>query len=167
MLDIKWIRNNPNALDKGLKLRGLPAREEEILRLYDEWRTRVTVVEKLQASRKQRAKEIGALKARGEDISTHPHLLRRDEILTDEERDTEVAYEKLNAALEALPNIPADDVPEGSDSSFNLEQLRSDVPKRPSFGFKPKDHAALGEAANRRKRLSQVLAGKSCVFSQP
>jgi len=53
-------------------------------------------------------------------------------------------YRAVEAALAGIPNIPAEDVPDGLDASANREIRRHGTP--PSFAFKPRDHAEIGEA---------------------
>ena len=74
MLDIRWIRDNPEVFDRALARRGLPPVAASILERDREWRAAQTSAEQLQAERNRLAKEIGAAKAKGGDASA---LLRR------------------------------------------------------------------------------------------
>jgi seryl-tRNA synthetase len=144
MHDIRWIRDNPAAFDRGLARRGLPPRAEEILDIDRCWRAEETRAQEAQARRNVLSKEIGAAKARGEDASS---LLRRNA----EDKEVEAAAAATAAAartaiddlLAALPNLPADDVPDGPDESANRELRRVGAP--PHFDFAPLSHEALGE----------------------
>jgi len=145
MFDLKWIREQPEAFDKGLARRGLPPQSPEILRLDKVWREAQTEAERLQAERNRLSKEIGNAKAKGQDVAA---LLK--EVAASKDRqaamEAEAAerYRAVEAALAVIPNVPADDVPDGHDASANREMRRHGTP--PSFGFKPRDHAAIGEA---------------------
>jgi seryl-tRNA synthetase len=144
MHDLKWIRENPDAFDRGLQRRGLGAASAEVLALDKDWRELVTTVEQSKASKNKRAKEIGAAKARGEDIS---QLLesakRRDDVELAVEQQAVVAHQKLQGRLAEFPNLPGDDVPEGKDETAN--KIVRTVGQPPGFNFAPKDHVALGE----------------------
>src|SRR5204862_261178 len=76
MHDLRWIRENPDAFDRGLVRRGLPARAEEVLAIDREWRALETEAQESQATRNRLSREIGAAKSRGEPID---ELLRQVE----------------------------------------------------------------------------------------
>jgi seryl-tRNA synthetase len=145
MFDLKWIREHPETFDKGLARRGLPPQSPEILRLDKAWREAQTEAERLQAERNRLSKEIGNAKAKGQDVAA---LLK--EVAASKDRqaamEAEAAerYRAVEAALAGIPNIPAEDVPDGQDASANRETRRHGTP--PSFGFKPRDHGEIGEA---------------------
>jgi seryl-tRNA synthetase len=145
MFDLKWIREQPEAFDRGLARRGLPPQSPEILRLDKAWREAQTEAERLQAERNRLSKEIGSAKAKGQDVAA---LLK--EVAASKDRqaamEAEAAerYRAVEAALAGIPNIPAQDVPDGEDASANRELRRHGAP--PGFGFKPRDHAEIGEA---------------------
>ena len=145
MFDLKWIRDNPEAFDKGLARRGLPPQSPEILRLDKAWREVQAEAERVQAERNRLSREIGAAKAKGQDAGT---ILK--EVAASKNRQAEleaeagVRFRAVEAALAGIPNIPADDVPEGADAGANRELRRHGTP--PSFAFKPRDHADIGES---------------------
>src|SRR6185312_4024402 len=116
MHDLRFIRDNPGEFDAGLKRRGLPPRAEEVLNLDREWRELETEAQQSQATRNQLSREVGVAKKRGEPV---------DELLTtiDRRKDIEAATaakaadlrKQIDELLAALPNLPAEDVPEGPD----------------------------------------------------
>jgi len=144
MFDLKWIRENPEAYDRGLARRGLPPASPALLELDRRWREAQTAAERLQAERNKLAKEIGIAKAQGRDAGD---ILRR----VAESKDRQAEIEKsaaalkaeLDAAMAALPNLPADEVPEGLDETHNRLIRQHGTP--PSFSVTAKDHVALGE----------------------
>jgi len=144
MFDLKWIRENPAAYDRGLARRGLPPASPALLELDRRWREAQTAAEQLQAERNKLAKEIGVAKAQGRDAG---EILRR----VAESKDRQAEIEKsaaalkieLDAAMAALPNLPADEVPEGLDETHNRLVRQHGAP--PIFAFAAKDHVALGE----------------------
>jgi seryl-tRNA synthetase len=145
MFDLKWIRENAAAYDRGLGRRGLPPAAAELIELDRRWRETQTGAEQLQAERNKLAKEIGAAKAQGRDAGD---VLRRvaeskDELAALEARAGALKIE-VDSALASLPNVPADEVPDGLDETHNRLVRQHGAP--PSFGFAAKDHVALGEA---------------------
>ncbi len=145
MFDLKWIRDNPESYERGLARRGLTGAAAELLALDRQWREAQTEAEQLQAERNRLAKEIGAAKAQGRDAAD---MLRR----VAESKDRQAALEaragalklELDRLLAALPNLPADDVPDGFDETHNKLVRQHGTP--PAFAFPVKDHAAIGEA---------------------
>jgi seryl-tRNA synthetase len=145
MFDLKWIREEPDAFDRGLARRGLPPQSPAILALDREWREAQTGAEQLQAERNKLSKEIGAAKAQKRDAGD---LLQQVAVGKEKQAELEARAaalrEKIDAALAALPNIPAADVPDGLDETHNRLVRQQGAP--PGFAFAPKDHAAIGEA---------------------
>ncbi|HZT52262.1 MAG TPA: serine--tRNA ligase [Stellaceae bacterium] len=144
MLDIRWIRENPEAFDRGLARRGLTPQAAAILAIDKDWRAAQTRAEQLQAERNRLAKEIGALKSKGGDAGA---LLRRVAESKEEEArlESEAARlrEAIDQALAPIPNLPAADVPDGADAESNV--LVREHGDRPRFNFAPRDHVAIGE----------------------
>src|SRR5690242_3849086 len=144
MFDLKWIRDNPEAFDKGLARRALPSQSPEILRLDKAWRETQTEAERVQAERNRLSKEIGAAKSQGKDVA---EILKQVAASKDRqaalEADATERYRAVETALAGIPNIPADDVPDGADTEANREIRRHGTP--PSFAFKPRDHGEIGE----------------------
>jgi seryl-tRNA synthetase len=145
MLDLKWIRENPEAFDAAMKRRGLPPQSEELLKVDVYRRSVQTEMQELQARRNAAAKEIGKAKASGADADA---LIREVADLKDEaQRNTELErelQERLDTALSVLPNIMKDEVPDGASEDDNVELRR--VGDIPTFDFDPKEHYELGEA---------------------
>ena len=144
MHDIRWVRDHPAELDRGLGRRGLPPCAEEVLALDRAWRAAETSAQEAQARRNRISREIGAAKQRGEEIEP---LLRQ----IAEDRDVEAAAAAQAARLRAqideilagLPNLPADEVPDGPDETANLLVRREGDP--PRFNFEALSHEAVGE----------------------
>jgi seryl-tRNA synthetase len=144
MHDLRWIRDHQAEFDRGLVRRGLPPRAGEILALDRSWRTAETRVQEAQARRNRAAREIGAAKKRGEAVEP---LLRQ----STEDREAEASAGSEAARLRAqideilagLPNLPADEVPDGPDESANRVLRHHGEPLR--FDFAPLSHEAIGE----------------------
>jgi seryl-tRNA synthetase len=144
MHDIRWIRDHPAEFDRGLARRGLPPRAAEVLMLDRAWRAAETGVQEAQSRRNRIARDIGAAKRRGEDIEP---LLRQ--VAEDSDAEALSAAEsarlrgKIDDILAGLPNLPAEDVPDGADETANL--LLRAVGDAPRFNFEPASHEAIGE----------------------
>lgn len=132
MLDINFVRENPEEVRKSLKNRGFdPKLVDRVLKVDETRRDLIAEVEKWrQARNKLKKKEV----AKGKKIK---EMLRRVE------PDLRAVEEQFQDVLSQIPNLPADDVPVGKDESDNVEIKKWGQPKK--FGFKPKDHLELGE----------------------
>lgn len=144
MHDLRAIRDNPEAFDRGLARRGLAPLSPAILELDQRRRAAQTAFQEMQARRNEASRLIGQYKKDGKDAQ--PLL---DEVAALKERlpATEEEEKRLGAELDALlagiPNLPADDVPDGKDEHDNVEVRRVGTPAQlPS----PKQHFELGEA---------------------
>lgn len=142
MHDIKSIRQNPDAFDAALARRGVQPHARLILELDEQKRKGQTELQELLSKRNAFAKQIGMAKGKGEDATAIMEESKRnnDAITEMESRLNERGA--LEALLETLPNLPAEDVPQGTDEHGNV-QLRV-VGTKPSFTFTPKEHDALG-----------------------
>ena len=141
MHDKELIRKQPDAFKAALKRRGLEIDIAELQRLDAEDRGGKTQVQALQARANEIAKSIPAAKKEGRDIAP---LLAEGKALKEQIAALESGEGgALDEALSRIPNILADDVPEGADESGNKE-LRV-VGAKPTIAD-AKDHVALGEA---------------------
>ena len=144
MHDIKSIRDNPEAFDAGLRRRGLEPLSATLLGLDRKRRAAIGESEQVQAKRKALSKQIGIAKGKGENADA---LLAEasglDGALKAGEAAVAAADAEIRAVLAALPNLPADDVPDGADESGNVELRKVGTPRQ--FNFSPKDHVEIGE----------------------
>ena len=144
MLDLRWIRENPDELDRALARRGEEPRAEAVLALDAEHRATQSRLQDLQTERNRVSKEIGAAKARGEAARAQMDQVAalKDEMenLRAEERSSGPT---LDALLLTLPNTPHDAVRDGAGEADNRLVRTVGEPKR--FGFKARDHVDLGE----------------------
>jgi seryl-tRNA synthetase len=144
MHDIRWIREHPEEFDRGLERRGLPPRAAEVLALDKEWRAIETKTQESQAARNRLSREIGAAKARGESAD---ELLSKVALSSDFETESTAKAASLGRQIDdllaSLPNLPADEVPDGPDESANQELRRHGTP--PQFNFAALPHEAIGE----------------------
>jgi len=144
MFDIKWIRENPDVVDKGLGRRGLEPAAAELMALDGARREAQTAAQEIQSRRNALSKEISTAKAKGEDAATLiAEVSRSKEEQGEAEERARAAQDDLERVLSGLPNLPIDDVPVGSDETANIEVRRWGEP--PIFDFKPKEHFDIGE----------------------
>ena len=143
MHDIRFIREHPEAFDKGMARRGLSPLAAELLSLDERRRQITTELQTLQTRRNVASKEIGGVKQKGGDaqalIDEVASIKTRMGELEQADRDAEAA---LAERLAVLPNIPDDDVPDGPDESANVEIRRTGEPRRLNSA---RDHVDLGE----------------------
>jgi seryl-tRNA synthetase len=146
MHDIRALRDDPAAYDAGWAKRGLEPQTPAILELDQQLRAKQQLLQSYQNRRNEASKLIGQAKAKKDeaaalDLMAEVETIKR--VLAEQaEKETRLAAE-LKAALAALPNIPAADVPQAADEHGNVEVRRWGEP-RPIPA--PKDHVALGEA---------------------
>lgn len=143
MYDIKWIRENPEQFDKGLTRRGLPPRSAEVLDMDKKYRACQTDLQDMQSRRNDLSRQISEIKRTGGDAEVLMHevgSLKR--AMAETEEEVRAWCEKIETFLAALPNAPADDVPDGPDDSYNVEIRRWGEPR--AFDFKPLEHDELG-----------------------
>ncbi|WP_158915948.1 serine--tRNA ligase [Caulobacter sp. S45] len=146
MFDVKAIRDDPSAFDRGWAARGLSPQTPAILEADQRLRAAQTAFQAVQSKRNESSKLIGAAKAK-KDETRAAELMAEVEALKGElARQTEeeaTAAKALHDLLAAIPNVPADDVPPGADEHGNVETRRWGTPAAIA---KPQDHVALGEA---------------------
>ncbi len=143
MHDIKWIRENREAFDAALARRGLDAQSAELLSFDEQRRRELTELQEMQAKRNEIAKQIPEVKKAGGDIAPLMAEANAVKLRIAELESGGEATRLLDDALSRIPNLLADDVPEGADETGNVE-IRL-VGNKPAIA-NPKDHVALGEA---------------------
>ncbi|MAL09571.1 MAG: serine--tRNA ligase [Maricaulis sp.] len=147
MHDIRFIRDNPDAFDAGLKARFLEPQSADILALDAKRRDAITRQQEAEQSRNALSKQIGQAKAKGDEDEfqrLRSEVERLKTVLDEAGQDAAKFDEALNQYLAGLPNLPEDDVPVGEDEAANEEVRGWGEPR--DFDFEPKDHSDLGEA---------------------
>lgn len=143
MLDVKLIRNDIEALAKQLKIKGFELDTVKISALETQRKSLQVKTEHLQNERNTKSKEIGKLKAKGEDTQA---VLNSVADLGDELKATSLQLETIMAELDeylaGVPNLPHASVPEGRSEADNQEVRKWGT--IPSFDFEIKDHVDLG-----------------------
>jgi seryl-tRNA synthetase len=147
MHDIRSIRDNPDAFDRGLARRGLEPQAQRLIALDEKRRAAIQTVEVAQARRNAASKEIGEAKKAKNEEKAKGFLIEvaaLKESIPAFAAEEKATTDALNEALAEIPNLPQDDVPDGKDASDNVEHHRFGAKR--SYAFAPKQHFDIGEA---------------------
>lgn len=146
MLDIKFVRENPDVIDAACASRqNAHWDREKFFALDAERRSVIAEVESLQAERNAISKQIGLFMREGKKDEAEA---AKQQVSANKERIAELdqrrgsVEEELTALVAAIPNIPDESVPYGVDDSDNPEVRRWGTPTE--FDFEPKAHWDLG-----------------------
>jgi len=145
MLDIKLIRDQPDAVATALADKGGAELIHEILARDAERRRLIKDAEDLKALRNRASEAIGQARRRGEDASAEQARMRE---VGDRIKALDAEVKTVDAAIEALlaqvPNVPHPSVPRGKSDADNVEVRRWGTPR--DFAFAPRPHEEVGEA---------------------
>ena len=165
MHDLKYIRENPQDFDAALIRRGAAPVAASVLAMDENRRALLTEMQNAQARRNEASKAIGAAMGKG-DIATAEALKAEVAALKDTlpalEEQERAAGEELDTLLAGLPNLPADDTPDGADETENVEVARWGTPR--SFDFEPRDHADLGPVLGLDFETGVAISGARFTF---
>ena len=145
MLDIKFVRENPDAIDAAMASRNSSWDRGAFFELDESRRSYITEVERLQAERNTLSKQIGQLMKEGradEAATAKAAVAAAKERIAELDEKRVRADEALRDLVCRIPNIPDASLPYGKDDSENVEARRWGVPR--AFGFEPKAHWDLG-----------------------
>ena len=148
MHDIKAIRENPDAFDAALARRGDTPVSAQVLALDEARRAKISAAETAQAEQNKASKLVGAAKAKGDEAEFE----RLRTLVSDKKAEVTAMQAEakdldaqLTDMLARIPNLPADDAPDGADEADNVEVNRwGDVP---AFDFKAKEHFEIASVA--------------------
>lgn len=143
MLDIQILRSQPAEVAARLASRGVTFDVAAFQALEDERKGLQVRTQELQAKRNALSKQIGQLKAKGEDTAAvmqevaglGDELKRNEEALAD-------LLNRIDVFVSVIPNLPHESVPAGKSEADNVEVRRWGTPRE--FGFAAKDHVDLG-----------------------
>ena len=137
MIDVRFVREQPEAFDRALARRGHPPAAAAILELDASRRGLETELQEAQATRNRLSREIGQRSGKGE--KPPPDLLAEMTALRERVKQGEDDLRTLRARLDELlptfPNVLADDVPDGPDEASNVELRRWGNPRNFAAGF--------------------------------
>lgn len=145
MLDMKFIRENPQVIKQNLERRGDEAKipwVDELLENDRRWRSLRTEADTLRSKRNKLTEQIAQARRQGQDTT---QLVKEAEQIPDKvktlERESADLDSKIANTLMQLPNLIHESVPVGKDENDNVEVRKWGKP--PEFNFKPKDHIDL------------------------
>ncbi len=142
MLDLRFIRENADAIRAGAKKKRIQVDLDRLLEIDAEQRTASSRADEIRASLNSRGKEIAKLPPEERSRAGAELTALKDELKVLEEKLKVLAPAVRELQLR-VPNIPADDVPEGKDDTENVERRKvGDLPK---FDFEPLDHVEIGK----------------------
>jgi seryl-tRNA synthetase len=165
MHDLRLIRENPAAFDAALARRGLEPVAASLLAQDEARRALSTRLQEANARRNEASKLIGAAMGKGDKETAEALKAEVAELkltmpaLEEEER---VAGKALDDVLAAIPNLPADDVPQGADEHDNVEVTRWGTP--PAFAFAAQEHADMGPALGMDFETAAKMSGARFTF---
>lgn len=145
MLDIKFIRDNIDLVQRKLTSRGNSAALEELLRIDAKRREVLHRMETLRAQRNRASDEIAHLKKHKQEIPPERFLALKEvsQNIKALEEELKTVEQEISDMLLSVPNLPHDSVPVGT-SSENNPVVRT-WGEKPSFSFMPKPHWEIGE----------------------
>ena len=143
MLDIKLVRNEPEKVRTGMTKRGAQIPLDEFIKLDEERRRKLTEVELLKNKRNTVSKEVGRLKAQGQDAA---ELIKEMQEVGGKIQELDQAVRvlegQLNQIVMVIPNLPHESVPVGKDETDNQLIRTWGEPRK--FDFQPKPHDEIG-----------------------
>ncbi|MDB5726020.1 MAG: serine--tRNA ligase [Novosphingobium sp.] len=165
MHDIRQIRENPEAFDAGLARRGADPSAATILALDARRREVATRMQEAQNRRNEASKAIGAAMGRGaadEAEALKAEVAELKQTLPGLEQEERELSSGLQDVLAGLPNLPAAEVPEGTDEAGNVEVSRWGTPR--VFAFTAKEHADIGPALGLDFETGALISGARFTF---
>ena len=144
MLDIKFVRENPEVVEQALKNRGAAMSLEDFLALEKQRRALLAEVEALKSKRNSVSAEVSRRKKSGEDAESLIVEMRGvGESISSLDSQVKEVEAKLDDIIKSIPNVPHASVPVGKDENDNPEIRKWGAPRE--FSFEPKPHWEVGE----------------------
>ena len=165
MHDLKYIRENAAAFDAALSRRGAAAASAEILALDERRRSVLTELQDGQSRRNEASKAIGVAMGKGDTATAEAlkaDVSRLKEKLPQLEEQERTVSGELDALLASIPNLPFDDVPQGSDENDNVEVSRWGTPR--AFDFEARDHSEIGPKLGLDFETGVAISGARFTF---
>ncbi|MGB2705843.1 MAG: serine--tRNA ligase [Candidatus Omnitrophota bacterium] len=144
MLDIKFIRENPDVVKKAVKDKGMKVDIDEFLKIDAERRKLLTEMETLKREKNEASAKIGKMMKKREnakDLITSMKMVSQK--IADFEAKVEEIEQKFQKLIYDVPNLPHSSVPVGPGPEAN--KVLKEWGKMPKFGFEPRTHLEIGE----------------------
>ncbi|MFH0739690.1 MAG: serine--tRNA ligase [bacterium] len=161
MLDIKFIRENPEKVKLGAKNKGVEVDVDKLLELDKKRRETIAESEQLKAEQNRISATKGA---------PSPEVIEKAKDLKEKFQIQEIILkaieEEFDALMRQIPNPAFDEVPVGKDDSENVVKEIGKIKEKPKFDFKPKEHWEIGEALDiiDTKRAVKVAGSRFCYL---
>jgi seryl-tRNA synthetase len=165
MHDIAYIRSNPQEFDAALARRGAEPVADRIVALDAHKREATTRVQQAQSRRNEASKAIGQAMGQGDKDKAEALKAEVAEIkasMPEWEEAERAAAAELDHLLATLPNLPAEDVPDGADENDNVEIAQWGEKRR--FDFNPREHADIGPSLGMDFETGTKLSGARFTF---
>lgn len=144
MLDIKFVRANPDIVKKSLKDRAVDVSLDDFLKLDEQRRSKLVEVEQLKNKRNTVSEEIGRLKKSGQPAEELIQEMRQvSQSIKDKDEEIKKIEEEIHQFMLNIPNIAHHSVPVGTDENDNVEVKKWGKPR--DFDFPVKAHWEIGE----------------------
>ena len=143
MLDIKFIRQNPDLVKKALSDRQFQFNVDLLLEVDEKRRQTLQALEDTRAKKNKASKEIASKKDEKEKAKIILEMRELDKGSDRMNKSLKRLEKKFNYLMMQLPNIPSDGVPVGKDERDNV--VLKEVGEKPRFGFKFRDYLELTE----------------------
>ena len=143
MIDIKMIRENPQLLKDSLQRRQMDTDVvDQLAKLDEDWRTKLTQVEELKAERNVVSKQIGSIKDKEEREKKITSMREVGDQIAAMDEEVKVIEQQLHDLIVTVPNLVHTDVPLGKDETGNV--VTRVVGEKPEYDFDPLPHWELG-----------------------
>ena len=166
MLDLKIIRENPEAVKTRLKRRGSEFNElDELLKPEEDRRLALKESESLKNKKKKLSAGVGQLKQNGEDAT---QLMEEVKVINTSIKELDDKIQALEQQVQekllGIPNTPEDSIPDGADESAN--KMVRDWGTKPELSFKLKNHVEIGEQLGLidLKRAAKISGARFAVY---
>ena len=144
MLDLRYVRENPEAVAENCRNRGVVADIDLVVKLADRRSGLIQELNELKHQQNQLAKSVGGER----DLERRKYLIaesrRMKEAIPERETELQMVERRLREEMLKIPNMTHPNSPIGKDDTENVELKR--VGEIPTFDFEPRDHVELGEA---------------------
>ena len=163
MIDLNVLRENTDQVKKSLKNRGFELDVDFFQQLEQQRKDIQIKTQDIQQERNSLSKQIGILKAKGEDTEK---IMQQVASISTRTKDYEIQLQdiqqQLNDFLLNIPNLPHKSVPIGPDEKANL--LLKKIGDIPKFNFDVKDHVDLGNSLGLDFETATKVSGSRFVF---
>jgi seryl-tRNA synthetase len=143
MLDIKFIRQNPDKVKKACKDKGIEVDIDMLLELDQKRREILNFIEKIRAQKNKASKEIVKIKDQKEKEKIVSEMRRLDQKEEKAKKNLKIVDKEFKELMLQVPNLPLEDVPIGKDDTENV--VLKEWGERPKFNFVPKDYLEVAE----------------------